>query len=86
MVRVGVFYANERERSLRETLFRIVLWIDLPLNALIFVPNELVEFAVAMLFLRRIKREENQKERWSFLMYLTAHATRRPLSNYLVQD
>ncbi|MDM5300022.1 DUF418 domain-containing protein [Bacillus pumilus] len=50
MMRAGVFYANERGRALRETLFRIGLWIGLPLNALIFVPNELVEFAVRYVF------------------------------------
>ncbi|PCK18564.1 hypothetical protein CEY02_18625 [Bacillus pumilus] len=50
MMRAGVFYANERGRTLRETLFRIGLWIGLPLNALIFVPNELVEFVVRYAF------------------------------------
>ncbi|MFS0656489.1 DUF418 domain-containing protein [Bacillus sp. 179-C3.3 HS] len=50
MMRAGVFYENERGRSLRDTLFRIGLWIGIPLNALIFVPNELVEFVVRYVF------------------------------------
>ncbi len=50
MMRAGVFYANERGQSLRKRLFRIGLWVGLPLNALVFVPNELVEFVVRYAF------------------------------------
>lgn len=50
MMRAGVFYANERGQSLRKTLFRIGLWVGLPLNALVFVPNEIVEFVVRYVF------------------------------------
>nr|WP_279294584.1 DUF418 domain-containing protein [Bacillus altitudinis] len=50
MMRAGVFYANERGQSLRKTLFRMGLWIGLPLNALVFVPNEIVEFVVRYVF------------------------------------
>ena len=49
-MRAGVFYANERGQSLRKTLFRMGLWIGLPLNALVFVPNEIVEFVVRYVF------------------------------------
>ncbi|WP_144486123.1 DUF418 domain-containing protein [Bacillus pumilus] len=50
MMRAGVFYANERGQSLRKRLFRVGLWVGLPLNALVFVPNELVEFVVRYAF------------------------------------
>ncbi|WP_345911585.1 DUF418 domain-containing protein [Bacillus altitudinis] len=50
MMRAGVFYANERGQTLRKTLFRMGLWIGLPLNALVFVPNEIVEFVVRYVF------------------------------------
>lgn len=50
MMRAGVFYANERGQSLRKILFRVGLWVGLPLNALVFVPNELVEFVVRYAF------------------------------------
>lgn len=50
MMRAGVFYENERGQSLRKILFRIGLWIGLPLNALVFVPNDLVEFVVRYAF------------------------------------
>ncbi|MFE5470280.1 DUF418 domain-containing protein [Bacillus safensis] len=50
MMRAGVFYANELGQSLRKILFRIGLWVGLPLNALVFVPNDLVEFAVRYAF------------------------------------
>lgn len=46
MMRAGVFSTNERGQSLQKRLFRIGLWVGLPLNALVFVPNELVEFVV----------------------------------------
>ncbi|BBP93496.1 hypothetical protein BsIDN1_71140 [Bacillus safensis] len=49
-MRAGVFYANERGQSLRKILFRIGLWIGLPLNALVFVSNDLVEFVVRYAF------------------------------------
>ncbi|MEW3994739.1 DUF418 domain-containing protein [Bacillus altitudinis] len=50
MMRAGVFYANERGQTLRKTLFRMGLWIGLPLNALVFVPNDIVEFVVRYVF------------------------------------
>ncbi|WP_249669885.1 DUF418 domain-containing protein [Bacillus altitudinis] len=50
MMRAGVFYANEHGQTLRKTLFRMGLWIGLPLNALVFVPNEIVEFVVRYVF------------------------------------
>lgn len=50
MMRAGVFYANERGQSLRKILFRMGLWIGLPLNALVFVPNDIVEFVVRYVF------------------------------------
>ncbi|MCM3036877.1 DUF418 domain-containing protein [Bacillus pumilus] len=50
MMRAGVFYANERGQSLRKRLFQVGLWVGLPLNALVFVPNELVEFVVRYAF------------------------------------
>lgn len=50
MMRAGVFYANERGQSLRKRLFHVGLWVGLPLNALVFVPNELVEFVVRYAF------------------------------------
>ncbi len=50
MMRAGVFYANERGQSLRKRLFQVCLWVGLPLNALVFVPNELVEFVVRYAF------------------------------------
>ncbi|MGD7061630.1 DUF418 domain-containing protein [Bacillus altitudinis] len=50
MMRAGVFYANEGGQTLRKTLFRMGLWIGLPLNALVFVPNEILEFVVRYVF------------------------------------
>ncbi|WP_255234184.1 DUF418 domain-containing protein [Bacillus altitudinis] len=50
MMRAGVFYANEHGQTLRKTLFRMGLWIGLPLNALVFVPNDIVEFVVRYVF------------------------------------
>ncbi|MEF3086805.1 DUF418 domain-containing protein [Bacillus altitudinis] len=50
MMRAGVFYANERGQTLWKTLFRMGLWIGLPLNALVFVPNDIVEFVVRYVF------------------------------------
>lgn len=50
MMRAGVFYANERGQTLRKILFRMGLWIGLPLNALVFVPNDIVEFVVRYVF------------------------------------
>ncbi|TYS31006.1 DUF418 domain-containing protein [Bacillus pumilus] len=93
MMRAGVFYENERGRSLRKTLFRIGLWIGLPLNALVFVPNEIVEFVVryafspylSLFYIAVIAKLLVHRESW-FMWNWFEYVGKMALSCYILQN
>nr|WP_213019628.1 DUF418 domain-containing protein [Bacillus pumilus] len=93
MMRAGVFYANERGQSLRKGLFRVGLWVGLPLNALIFVPNELVEFVVryafspflSLFYIAVIAKLLANTESW-FMWYWFEYVGKMALSCYILQN
>lgn len=93
MMRAGVFYANERGQSLRKILFRVGLWVGLPLNALVFVPNELVEFVVryafspflSLFYIAVIAKLLTHTESW-FMWNWFEYVGKMALSCYILQN
>ncbi|MER3123774.1 DUF418 domain-containing protein [Bacillus pumilus] len=93
MMRAGVFYANECGQSLRKRLFRIGLWVGLPLNALVFVPNELVEFVVryafspflSLFYIAVIAKLLVHRESW-FMWNWFEYVGKMALSCYILQN
>lgn len=93
MMRAGVFYANERGQSLRKRLFQVGLWVGLPLNALVFVPNELVEFVVryafspflSLFYIAVIAKLLAHTESW-FMWNWLEYVGKMALSCYILQN
>ncbi|MCP1150805.1 DUF418 domain-containing protein [Bacillus pumilus] len=93
MMRAGVFSANERGQSLRKRLFRVGLWVGLPLNALVFVPNELVEFVVryafspflSLFYIAVIAKLLAHTESW-FMWNWLEYVGKMALSCYILQN
>ncbi|KOP65925.1 hypothetical protein AMS62_12275 [Bacillus sp. FJAT-18019] len=92
-MRAGVFSPDENGKKLRAKLFKLGIYIGVPLNLLIFVPGGIFDFPVRYLFAPlmslgyiAIIASMIQYTKWEWLWRLLENAGKMSLSCYVFQN